>query len=200
MRAIRMRAVHLVEPGLVHVERIEGEVRELARDPAVAVDLGEVAGPAEEAVGDARGAAAAPGELVRSLLVDVDADEAGAAEDDLAEEVGGVVVVPEVDPEPGAEGGREEALPRGRPDEGERREGEPHRPCTRAGVDEDVDGVVLHRGVEVLLHDRREPVDLVDEQDVPFLEVREEPAIEAGLSRAGPLVVLTAAPISSAMM
>ena len=38
----------------------------------------------------------------------------------------------------------------------------------------DVDAEVLHRGVEVLLDDRREAVDLVDEEDVAALELREQ--------------------------
>src|SRR5690606_15637134 len=179
-------AVHLVEAGLVHVERVQGVVGEGARDAAVALDLGEVARAAEEAVGDARRAAAAPGDLVRAVLLDLDADDARRAEDDLLKELGGVVVVAEVDPEAGAERGREEALARRRADERERRQRDADGARARAGIDQDVDGVVLHRGVEVLLDDRAHPVDLVDEEDVAFVEVRQDAGDARGLVERGP--------------
>src|SRR5690606_11215825 len=51
--------VHVVESFLVHVERFEGVVSDGTRDAAVALDLGEVARAAQQAVGDA-GRAPAP--------------------------------------------------------------------------------------------------------------------------------------------
>src|SRR5690606_4318045 len=49
----------------------------------------------------------------------------------------------------------------------------------------DVDLVVLHRRIEELLDDRAEPVDLVDEQDVPFAQVRQDPDEVARLLQDG---------------
>ena len=46
----RRREDFLVEPGLVHVERVERVVGDLARDAAVALHLGEVARAAEDSV------------------------------------------------------------------------------------------------------------------------------------------------------
>ena len=56
-------AVHLVEAVLVHLEERAGVARDGGRDHAFRPHLGEVAHAAEEAVRDARRAAAAPGDL-----------------------------------------------------------------------------------------------------------------------------------------
>ena len=50
----------------------------------------------------------------------------------------------------------------------------PKRSRSGALADHDVDLVVLERGIKYLLDDRREPVDLVDEQHVIGLEVGED--------------------------
>lgn len=42
--------------------------------------------------------------------------------------------------------------------------------CRRAFVYHDVDAVILHGGVKILLHQRREAVNLVDEQDIVRLQ------------------------------
>ena len=55
----------------------------------------------------------------------------------------------------------------------------------RALVQHDVDLVVLHRGVEILLDDRAEPVDLVDEQHVARVEVGQQSGQVAGLVQHG---------------
>ena len=66
-------------------------------DGAVALDLGEVADPAQQAVGDARRAAGSPGDLAGTGGVDLHAQDAGRPRDDRLE-VGRLVVV-----EPGDE-------------------------------------------------------------------------------------------------
>jgi hypothetical protein len=52
-------------------------------------------------------------------------------------------------------------------------EGELNAPGAGPGIEHDVKPEVLHCRVEVLLHCRIEPVDLVDEEDVPLLKIRE---------------------------
>ncbi len=53
-----------------------------------------------------------------------------------------------------------------RRDQREPLERDRHHACVRAAVDRDVNLVVLHRRVEVLLHDRRQAMNLIDEQHV----------------------------------
>ncbi len=64
--------------------------------------------------------------------------------------------------------------PRRRADQREGRQVHLDRPRHRALADHDVEPEVLHRGIEDLLDRGREAVDLVDEEDVLRLEVREE--------------------------
>ena len=80
----------------------------------------------------------------------------------------------EVDAETGTEWSREQSAACGCADEGERIEVDLDGPCRRPLVDHDVDAVVFHGGVEVLFHDRREPVDLVDEEHVVRFKRRED--------------------------
>ncbi len=79
------------------------------------------------------------------------------------------------DPEALAQRRREHAGARRRRDE---REG-PERVLERAGVeplvDDEVDGEVFHRRIQKLLDGARQPVDLVDEEDVLLAEVRQDP-------------------------
>ena len=63
---------------------------------------------------------------------------------------------------------------RRRADQRERRQVELHAARGRPLADHDVDLEVLERRIEDLLDDRRQPVDLVDEQHVARLEVREQ--------------------------
>ena len=73
--------------------------------------------------------------------------------------------------QPGAGGGAHQ---------GERRQVELDGARRGSLADHDVELVVLHRGIEDLLHHRVQPVDLVDEQDVAGLEVREQRGEVAG--------------------
>ena len=76
-------AVHRVEPETVDLEPVERAVGDFGVDPVVARRMGEIAHPAEQPAGDARGAARAAGDFVRAVLGDVGAEQAGGAADDL---------------------------------------------------------------------------------------------------------------------
>ena len=104
------------------------------------------------------------------------------AVDDLGEGRDVVEVEPQRDAEAAVQRLREQARPRRRPDQREGREVDLHRARHRAFADQDVEAEVLHRGIEDLLDRGREPVDLVDEEDVPGLEVRQD--ARRGLPRA----------------
>ena len=51
---------------------------------------------------------------------------------------------------------------------------DPHRPRRRSLAEDDVDGEVFHCGIEHFLNRAVEPVDLVDEQNVARLEIRQD--------------------------
>ena len=101
---------------------------------------------------------------------DLDAEDPGRAPHDHAQLVGLVVLEPERHPEAVAQRSREQAGARRRADERERRHLQRERPRRGALSDDDVEPEVLQRRVEHLFDGAREPVDLVDEQDVARLE------------------------------
>jgi hypothetical protein len=74
--------VHLVQAELVHPEEVEALGRRRSVDGAVAPHLGEVADPAQQAVGHAGRAPRALGDPRRPLLVDLDLQDPGRALDD----------------------------------------------------------------------------------------------------------------------
>ena len=64
----------------VDLEQREGGLGGGAVDAALGADLGVVADAAQQAVGDARSAARAHGDLGRAVLIDGDADDFGGAQ------------------------------------------------------------------------------------------------------------------------
>ena len=81
-----------------------------------------------------------------------------------------VVLEPEGHPEAVAQRRRQQAGARRRADERERRNLERERPRRVPLPDDDVEPEVLERRVEHLLDGARQPVDLVDEEDVARLQ------------------------------
>ncbi len=63
-------AVDPVETFVVHLEEMQGLQSDVAGDAALMTDLGEVAHPPQQAVGDARRTARAQSQLVCTLSVD----------------------------------------------------------------------------------------------------------------------------------
>jgi hypothetical protein len=115
-------AVEGVEPQLVDLVQLEAAAGHVVGDHAVGLDLGVVADPAEQPVGDARRAARPRGDLRGALVGQVDAEQAGRAVHD-AVEVGGLVVLqPGGEPEPVAQRARQQPGAGGGADERERRD------------------------------------------------------------------------------
>ena len=86
------RPVDLVEPDAVDPEHGQPLARGRRVDRPVAAHLGEVAHPAQQAVGDAGRAPGTTGDLPRPLGVDRDVEDSRGPEDDRLQ-LGGVVVV-----------------------------------------------------------------------------------------------------------
>ncbi len=159
---------------MVHAEELQSLQGEPSGDGTLGADLDEVADAPQQPVGDARGPARALGDLTRPFDVDLDVEDAGGTDDDAGQGVGVVEVEPPHEPEAVAQGTGEQPGPGGGADQRELRQVETDR--TRGGslADEDVELEVLHGGVEHFFHGPREPVDLVDEQHVTGLQIRED--------------------------
>ena len=149
-------------------------------DGAVAPHLGEVAHPAQQAVGDAGRAPGPAGDLAGARLVDVHAEDAGGPHGDGLQLVGLVVVEAGDEAEAVAQRAGDRAGAGGGADQREPGQVEADRAGGRALAQDDVDLEVLHRRVEHLLDHAREAVHLVDEQHVALAELREHRGEVAG--------------------
>ncbi len=137
-------------------------------------DLGVVADAAQQAVGDARGAAGAHGDLGGAVAVDGNAEDFGGALDDEAELVVGVELEAQEDAEARAQRRGEQAGAGGGGDEGEGLDLHDVGAGGGALADDDVELVVFERGVELLFEHGLEAVDLVEEEDLPLAQVGED--------------------------
>ena len=105
--------------------------------------------------------------------VDADAELVGRAAHDLGELGGAVVVEAQDDAEAREERRRQEAGARGGGDEREARQLDRQHLGVGPVTDGDLEPIVLHRRVQVLLDDGLQAVDLVDEEDAALRQRRE---------------------------
>src|SRR5262249_41598032 len=103
------------------------------------------------------------------------AEDVGGAIENLLQEFRLVIVEPLLDLKALAQRGSQQPGAGGGSDEGERRQLDLHRASRGARIDGHLQPVVLHRRVEVLLDGGVKSVNLVDEENVPGLEVGEQP-------------------------
>ena len=176
----RIRRSTLSRPDLVDLEQRERVARGVERHGPVGADLGVVAHPLEQPVGDS-GRAAAPGrDLARTLRVELDAEYLRGAHQDRREVVDLVVVEPGDEAEAVAQRAGDESGARGRANEREPRQVEADGARRRTFSDHDVELEVLHRGVQHLFDRARQSVHLIDEQHAAVVEVGEDRGQVAG--------------------
>src|SRR6266511_1727826 len=168
------RDVELVQSSLVHLEQRQGLAGSVQGDPAVAPHLGEIADPSKEPVGDPWRPSRPSGDLAGALRIDLHPQDAGGPADDLRQIVGRVVVESGREPETLPQGQRDQARAGGGRDQGEPGKIEPDAPGRGALADDHVELEVLQGRIEDLLYRPGHPVHLVHEQDVAFLQVRED--------------------------
>ena len=159
-------AVHIVQAQGIHLQRQQRLVGHVLGDDAVGHHLGKVADTAQHTVGDAGRAAGAPGDLHSAAGLDGNVQNTGAARDDLPQLLGGIQLQPERDAEAVAQRRGQRTGPGGRADEGKFGQVQADGVGGRAFADDNVDGVVLHGGVQYLLHRPVQAVYLIHEQDV----------------------------------
>jgi hypothetical protein len=136
--------------------------------------MGEVAHPPQQPARDARRAARAPRDLGRAAPVHADAEQPGAAGDDLFQLLDGVELQAHGNAEAVAQRRLQQALPRRCAHQREGRQVDPHGACRGPLADDEVERAVLHRGVEHFLDHGIQAVDLVDEQDVALLQIGQQ--------------------------
>ena len=171
----QIAAVLLVQPVAIDLGHVQGGAGHVEGDRAVGLAGGVVARPPQARVGDARRAAAAAGQFQGGVVGDGRVAACGAlmrtisASSSTRVELQVLVHLEAV----AHRAGQHAAARRGAD---QRELLQLHR--DRAGVDalaqHDVDPEILHRRVDELLDHARHAVDLVDEQDRPFLDVGEE--------------------------
>ena len=167
-------AVDAVQAEVIHLQPFQRLGGDLRGDDPAALHLGKVPDPLQKAVGDAGGAAAAAGQLHGSLGLTGDAEDPGRPGDDLGKLLRGVQLQPEHHAEAVPQGGGKLPGPGGGSHQGKM--GQVDADGTGAGplADDDIEGVVLHGGVQYLLHAAVQPVDLIDEEDIIFIEVGQQ--------------------------
>ena len=143
-------------------------------------DLGVIAHPAEQIVGNARRAAAASGDFAGALVLDFHSEQPRGAEDNLVELLGLVVIEPLANREAGQQRRSQQPAAGGRADERESGQVEPDAARVWSLVNDDVEFEILHGRVEVLLDRLLQAMDFVDEQHVAFFEVGQQAGEIAG--------------------
>ena len=177
--------VHGVQTQVVDLQGAKGLVGHLRRDDAVCLHLGVIPDPPEHPVCDAGGAPAPTGDLIGSVGHNVHVKDPRRAGDDSGELLWGVELQPQRHAEAVPQRRGELARPGGGPDEGKVGQIQADGVGTGPLPHDDVQGVVLHGGVQNFLHGTVQPVDLVHKKDIPLVEVREQGREIPGLLNGG---------------
>ena len=138
-------------PVVVHLVQFQRGPGHLPGDHPVGADLGVVADPAQQPVGDPRRAPGPAGDLVRAVVAQRHAEQVGRPADDHLQLRRLVEVQVGGEPEPVPQRRGQQPGPGGRADQGERRDLQRDRGRARSLADHHVDPEVLHGQVEHLL-------------------------------------------------
>ncbi|MNZ42356.1 hypothetical protein D3C78_599290 [compost metagenome] len=144
----------MVETTLVDIQQVQRHVSHGLGDLALAAYLGIVTHAAQQAVGDARRAAGAAGDLVGTLVFDGQAEDAGGTADDGGQVLVAVELQALDDTETVPQRVGEHTSTGGGTDQGERRQVKLDRTGRWPFADHDVELEVLHRRVQHLFDDR----------------------------------------------
>ena len=167
-------AVDFVETLLIDAEHVQGFAGNFAGDAATGADFGEIAGAAEESVGNSWCATAASGDFFGAGIVHLNVQNFGGAEEDN-EQVRRFVEIETVDDA--------EARTKGRGDESCASRGANEREMiqvegmnARAGAlsDDQIDAKIFHGGIEDFFDGRLETMDFVEKENFLGFEGSED--------------------------
>ena len=147
--------VYLVEAVLVDVESRERQPCNVAVDASVALNLGKVAHASQQCVGYTWRSARASGYLYGGIVVYRHLHNHCRALDNLLQHLRSVVFEVEVDAEAGAQGRRKQSATGGCSNQRKGVEVNLYGACRGSFVYHDVDAIVFHSRVEILLYERR---------------------------------------------
>src|SRR5262249_31055620 len=173
--------VHGIEPCGIDLELEQSTVGRGSVDCGCACDQRKVTHPAQQPAGDARRAARTASDLVRAVGGHANAEHTRAAGYDLFQLALGIKIESDRGAKTVAQRVGEQTGACGRTDQRKPGEIDLDRPRGGSLADDEVELEVLHRRIEDLLHRRIEPMDLVDEKDVAFFEIRQQSRKIAGL-------------------
>ena len=171
---LHVRAVQRIKPKRIDALELQRLIDGSQVKRAAAPNLREVTHAPQQSQRDAWRAAAATGQAIECALGNAShALQAGRTAQDLDELRRAIEAKVVRNAEAVAQRLREQAGPRGRTDERERLERHRHHARMHPAVDGEVDAEVLHGRIDVLLDRRGQAVDLVDEEHVALLHLRE---------------------------
>src|SRR4029077_7267241 len=149
---------------LVDAKHLEGVLGDLASDTAIGTDLGEVAGAAQKAIGDAWCATATSGDFFGATLIQLNVQDFGRAIQNDDEVLGLVEIEAVNDAEAGAQRRGNEAGARGGANQREMAEGK--RVNARAGTlaNDEVDAKILHGGIENFFDGGLQAMNFIEEE------------------------------------
>ena len=165
----QVTSIHFVETAGVHIQTLQGVLGARAINPAVAEHLCKVARASQQAVGDTRCAPSAACDLQGRDVVHFDLQQRSAAPHHLGKLFRGVVVHALHDAEARQHRAREQTCARGCAHQRKRLQRKLKRHRVGAIALHHVDAKVFHGRVQVLFDNRRQTMDLVNEQHVTTL-------------------------------
>ena len=166
--------VHLVQTVLIDLKHLEGGNCGSGGGGPLGTGERVITNPAEEVVCDARGASASPSDFGGSLWLQFDFQERSRALHDGRKIFDRVVVESVGDSESGAKGSTKKAGTCGGSDQRKAGKVKANGAGGGALIDDDIDTEIFDSGVEVLFDDFGEAMNFVDEEDISFLQAREQ--------------------------
>ena len=163
-----------IEALRIDLEHVEGGERHLAADESARLHLGKIAHSAQQPIGDARSAARALRDPVRAIGLEIQLQDRGTANHDLRQFRGRIEFQTLHDAEAISQRRGEKPRSGRGANQGEGRQIELDRPRPGALADHQVELRVLHRRIQNFLDHRAQAMNLIHEQHVARLEVRQQ--------------------------
>jgi hypothetical protein len=193
-QGLQVGPVQAFQAQVVHFVQGQAGVGDGRGDDALALHLGEIPAAPQQPVDDARRAPGAPGDGLGPFRGQFYVQHPGRAGGDDGQFSPGVVLQPVHQAEAVVQGLGDQPGPGGGAHQGEGPQVHLEGLGRGALADEDVQLPVLHGRVEHLLDGGGHPVDLVDEQKFPFIQVGEDGGQVALLFQGGGLDHLAGCP------